>query len=958
MTDINEIENEIADFWESDKTFEKSLEKTKNGKPYIFYDGPPFATGLPHYGHLLASALKDVFPRFFTMKGRYVKRNWGWDCHGLPIENIAEKELGLNSKDEIEKIGVKKFNDFCRSKVLTYDKDWRHYIKKIGRWVDWENGYKTMDTTYIESVWWAFKTLYEKGYLYEGEKILMYCPRCSTPLAKSEIQQDNSYKNVKDITVVVKFKLLEEVDTYAIAWTTTPWTLSSNLALAVNPNLEYAFVKDKDGSTYVMAKTLISQFYKDENEYTITKTLLGKELEGKKYEPLYPYFKDNPNSFKIILGDFVTAEDGTGIVHIAPAFGEDDNAVCRKYSIPLVQPVDEKGNFTSEVKEYAGKYIHDMNEQIVIDLKKSGKAILSRKMEHEYPFCCRCDTKLMYRALPAWFVDIQKIKNKLLELNLDINWFPEYLKIGRMQHNIETAPDWNITRNRYWASAIPIWKSDSGKLKVIGSIEELKQLAKNLPEDKEIDLHKDFLDEIILEIDGEEYSRIPEVLDCWFESGSMTFAQFHYPFENKEFFDEHFPAQFVVEYIGQTRAWFYYMIVLSAILFDKIPFENVLTTGTILAEDGKKMSKSLKNYPDPLLTIEKYGADALRFYMLDSIVMNAENFNFSEKGLVEIYKKVIVLLYNLSNFYKDYQQESDEEYEKSNNIMDRWIISRTEELNKIVKENLEKYNTIKACDEAKKYIDDLSTWYVRNSRERFNNEDEQARKTLRYVLEKVSKILAPIIPFATEKIWRDINGQNSSVHLQDYPKASEEKIDEELESKMRLVRNTVSAGLRERDKAGISLKWPLAKAKIIDQIKLSNEMKQIIKEELNVKEIEEIDNGKLPESLDENKEISQEELADKVLLDTNITPELESEGFAREISRKVQALRKKVGLVKSDEITLSITGNITEVLQSQIDFIKERVGAKNLTFDKQDNFDSSETGKIKDKSFEIVIRKL
>jgi isoleucyl-tRNA synthetase len=441
----------------------------------------------------------------------------------------------------------------------------------------------------MESVWWAFKTLYEKGYLYEGEKILMYCPRCSTPLAKSEISMDNSYKNIKDITVTVKFKLSELKNTYAIAWTTTPWTLPSNLALAVGPELDYVFVKDKsDKNTYVMVKEQLENYYRNSEEYEISKTVKGKELEGQKFDPLFPYFKDNPNSFKIILGDFVTPEDGTGIVHIAPAFGEDDNAICRKYNIPMVQPVDEKGNFTSEVSDYAGKYVHDTNEEIVVDLKKSGKAIMSRKMEHEYPFCYRCDTKLIYRALPAWFVDIQKIKTRLKELNLKINWFPEYLKEGRMQHNIETAPDWNVTRNRYWASAIPIWRSKSGKIKVIGSIEELKSLAKNLPEDKAIDLHKDFLDNIILEIDGVEYKRIPEVLDCWFESGSMTFAQFHYPFENKEFFDSHFPAQFVVEYIGQTRAWFYYMMVLSAILFDKIPFENVLTTGTILAEDGKK----------------------------------------------------------------------------------------------------------------------------------------------------------------------------------------------------------------------------------------------------------------------------------------------------------------------------------------------------------------------------------
>lgn len=942
MAEIKDIENEITEFWNTDKTFQKTLDKTHAGKPYIFYDGPPFATGLPHYGHLLASTLKDLFPRFFTMKGRLVNRNWGWDCHGLPIENIAEKEMGLNGKDEIEKIGVKKFNDFCRSKVLTYDKDWRYYVSKIGRWVDWENSYKTMDTNYIESVWWAFKTLYEKGYLYEGEKILMYCPRCSTPLAKSEIAMDNSYKNVKDLTVTVKFKLLDYEKTYAIAWTTTPWTLPSNLALAVGPQLEYAFVKDKDdGNTYVMAKDLVSNFYKDEKEYEIEKIVKGTELENKKFKPLFPYFKDNKNSFKIILGDFVTADDGTGIVHVAPAFGEDDNAVCRKYDIPMVQPVDEKGNFTDEVKDYAGEYIHDINEKIVIDLKKSGKAIMSKKLEHEYPFCYRCDTKLMYRALPAWFVDIQKIKEKLLKLNLNINWFPEYLKEGRMQHNISTAPDWNITRNRYWATAIPIWKSDSGKIKVVGSIEELKQFAKNLPQGVEIDLHKDFLDDIELEVNGETYRRIPEVLDCWFESGSMTFAQFHYPFENKEYFEKHFPAQFVVEYIGQTRAWFYYMMALSAILFEKIPFENVLTTGTILAENGKKMSKSLKNYPDPLKTIDKYGSDALRFYMLSSPVMNAENLNFSEKGLEEVYKKVMILLYNVSNFYLDYKQEGDNAYQKSENIMDKWIISLTEKLNRDVEENLEKYNTVKACAVAKKYIDDLSTWYVRNSRDRFNNENSSARKTLRYALEKTVKILAPIIPFATEKIYRDINDNNSSVHMQDYPKSVSENIDEKLEEQMDIARNIVSNTLRERDVAGISLKWPLSKATIKSKDTLNDELTRIIKEEINVKEIIYKNSDKL-----------------EVELDTKLTTELEHEGFAREISRKIQSLRKKSGLVKSDKIKLNITGDVARRIKDQLDFIKERVGANEITFESDKKLEFNDAGKIKKLDFKISFNKL
>ncbi len=916
---IDETEKEILEFWKKDKTFEKTLKKTQNGKPYIFYDGPPFATGLPHYGHLLASILKDVFPRFFTMKGRYVKRNWGWDCHGLPVENVAEKELKINSKDEIEKMGVKKFNDFCRSKVLTYAKEWEKQIDRVGRWVDFENGYKTMDTEYIESIWWAFKQLYEKGYMYEGEKILMYCPRCSTPLAKSEIAMDNSYKNIKDLSVVVKFKLLDEKNTYALSWTTTPWTLPSNLALTVNPKLEYAFVEDKeDKNIYIIEKDLVKNFYKSADQYKIKKLVKGKELEGKKYEPLYPYFKDTPNAFKIILGDFVTAEDGTGIVHTAPAFGEEDNAVCRKYKIPMVQPVDEKGNFTNEVTDYKGEYVHDINERIVIDLKKAGKAILSKKVEHEYPFCYRCDTKLMYRALPAWFVDIQKIKDTLQKLNLKINWIPEFLKEGRMKNNIEMAPDWNITRNRYWASAIPIWKSEYGKIKVIGSIDELKKYAKNLPKGK-VDLHKDFLDNIKLEINGEEYSRIPEVLDCWFESGGMTFAQFHYPFENKEFFEKNFPADFVVEYIGQTRAWFYYMMVLSAILFEKIPFQNVLTTGTILAEDGQKMSKSKKNFPDPQIVIKKYGADSLRFYLLSSSVMNADNFNFSEKGLEETYKKVLALLYNVNNFYSLSREKDDKNYEDSKNIMDKWILSRLNSLVKEVGKNLEDYNTVKACTEIKNFVDDLSTWYVRNSRDRFNEKDKEAGKTLHFVLNEASKVIAPVIPFAAEEMFHNLNGKKVSVHMENWPEFNEKKIDVNLESQMNYVREIVSIGLRQRDQNNVPLKWPLSKVEIVSKVKLSPGLKEIIKQELNVKELSE-------------KPCNDKEL--EVKMDFNLTPELESEGYAREVSRMVQAFRKELGLNKEDVIELYIETDKkgVAILEKQKELIKARTNSKKLEF--------------------------
>ncbi|MCR4327416.1 MAG: isoleucine--tRNA ligase [Nanoarchaeota archaeon] len=941
--EIDKSEKEILEFWKKDKTFEKSLKKTKKGKPYVFYDGPPFATGLPHYGSYLGSIVKDLFGRFWTMQGNYVKRVWGWDCHGLPIETIAEKELKINSKDEIEKMGVEKFNNFCRSKVLTYTKEWERLIERIGRWVDFKEEYKTMDNEYIESVWWAFKQIYEKGYLYEGEKILMYCPRCSTPLAKSEIAMDNSYKTIKDLSVVVKFKL-EEENTYALSWTTTPWTLPSNLALTVNPNLEYAYVKDKnDKNTYLIAKNLIQNFYKSSEEYEIKKVVKGKELEGKKYEPLYDYFKETKNAFRFLLGDFVTAEDGTGIVHTAPAFGEEDNFICRKYKIPMVQPVDETGHFTKEVKDYSGEYIYDANQRIVIDLKKEGKAILSKKIEHEYPFCYRCDTKLMYRALPAWFVDIQKIKPKLLELNKKINWHPGFLKEGRVKYNIETAPDWNVTRNRYWASAIPIWKSKSGKIKVIGSIEELKKYAKSLK--GKVDLHKDFLDKVKLEIDKEEYTRIPEVLDCWFESGAMPFAQFHYPFENKSYFEKNFPSQFVAEYIAQVRAWFYYMNVISAILFEDIPFENVAVTGTVLAKDGEKMSKSKGNFTDPELLIKKYGVDALRFYLMASPVMNADNLNFSDEGVEETYKKVISLLYNVNNFYLISKEKEDEKYKESKNILDKWITSKLNKTVKEVENNFKNYNTVKASASIRIFVDELSTWYVRASRERFNEKNKGAGKTLRHVLEEFSKAIAPIMPFVSEVIFQNLNGTKKSVHLENWPKFNDKKIDEELESQMSYAREIVSEGLKQRAQNNSPLKWPLPKVEVTSKIKISNELKELVIQELNVKKYVE----KL--GIEEKFEIK---------IDFKVTPELIGEGYAREVSRNVQAFRKKLGLNKNEEIELkiSIDKSFEKIIEKHKDFIKERTNSKTLLFSEIKENSRGETEKFEIKGnkgkFQIV----
>ena len=945
MTEIDKKELEILEFWRKNKVFEKSLKQTEKNKEYIFYDGPPFATGLPHYGHILASVLKDAIPRFWTMKERHVKRVWGWDCHGLPVENIAEAELKIKSKDEIEKMGVKKFNDFCRSKVLTYAKEWGKTVHRIARWVDFDNSYKTMDNNYIESVWWAFKQLFDKGYVYEGEKILMYCPRCATPLSKSEIAMDDSYKTIEEDSVTIKFKLKGE-EVYALAWTTTPWTLPSNLALTVNPKMIYVYVKDKsDNTVYLLGKDLIKRYFKNESEYEIVKEVKGKELEKKEYEPLFPYFEDAKNAFKIILGDFVTIEDGTGIVHTAPAFGEEDHLVCKKNGICMVQPVDDQGKFTEDVVDFGGDYVFDSNKKIIEFLKKQGKVVKIEKKKHEYPFCWRCETPLMYRAIPSWFIDIQKIKKKVLKSNKKINWYPEFLKEGRFQKSVEMAPDWNMSRNRYWASAIPIWKCDCGEMKVIGSIKELKDNAVKIS--GKIDLHKDYLDKVKLKCGcGKEMERIPEVLDCWFESGSMPFAQFHYPFENKEFFEKNFPAQFVVEYIGQVRAWFYYMIVLSAILFDEIPFENVLTTGTILAEDGNKMSKSKGNYPDPKIMYEKYGVDTLRFYLMGSPVMNANNFNFSEKGVEEIYKKVILLTYNVNNFYLMNKNSGEVSDPKSKDISDRWIISRLNDLIKNVESEMETYNTIKSCSHIREFVDELSTWYVKLNRDRFGS-DKSAIKTLEFVLSELSKVTAPIMPFVSEIIYQTIHGKKESVHLQKWPKYDSKKIDKKVNLNMGIAREIVSVGLRERDKNKIGLKWPLSKATIFSkEHQPLKELEELIKSQLNVKNIELKVNHKANET--------------SVELDTRLTPELEAEGYAREVSRKVQAFRKELGFNKKDKVDLMIIvdGEFKNILDQQMEFIKERTNSKSIDIvtTGKERFKNKVDFKIKERRGMVVIK--
>ncbi|HPN67129.1 MAG TPA: isoleucine--tRNA ligase [bacterium] len=958
---LPELELEVMDFWKKDQTFQKSILNRKEATTFSFYDGPPFATGEPHYGHILGSTIKDAVGRYQTMKGHLVNRRWGWDCHGLPIENIAEKELGISGKDEIEKMGVKKFNDFCRSKVMEFADIWGKTVDRMGRWVEFENAYRTMDVEYIESVWWAFKKIHEKGLIYEGEKVLMYCPRCETPMAKAEIAMDNSYKTVKDTTITVKFKLRDE-DAFVLAWTTTPWTLPSNLALTVNPNMDYVYLKDKaDGTVYIIGQSAVHKYFREESEYEIQKTVKGSELLEKKYEPLMPYFKDLPNSFRIIGGDFVTAEEGTGIVHTAPAFGEVDYEVCKQNNIDFVSPVDKTGRFTAEIPALQGKFVFDTNLEIIIRLKTEGKVVKSEKIAHEYPHCYRCATPLLYRAIPAWFVNIQKVKSRILELNEKISWTPEHLKHGRFENIVREAPDWNISRNRYWATAMPVWKCDDCKqVKVIGSIEELKQEAVDLPADVTIDLHKDFLDPIHLKCAcGGQMTRIPEVLDCWFESGSMMFAQFHYPLENKEAFEKSAPADFVAEYIAQTRTWFYYCLVISTILFDDVPYKNIVTTGTIMAEDGNKMSKSLKNFPDPWKLFEKYGVDSLRFYLMHGPLMsNAESINFSEKQVEEIFRNVMMRLWNSFVFFNTYatidKWEPNTNSKPSENILDQWILSELNILIKKMNTEFDQYN-FKVINEFTLFIDNLSNWFIRRSRRRFwkseSDEDKNhAYQTLYTCLLEVSKLMAPFTPFIAEKIYQSLTSDEESVHLQDYPNEEKYTYNHELSFNMNITRKIIEAALSERSKASIKVRQPLATLYIVAQdiiaqrIRKEDQLIEIIKDEVNIKEVIIMTDTELNVlALDDpEKEKMIRNGSDQhcegnfdfiIKLDTNITEELKIEGLARDVVRQIQQARKEANFNVEDYIVISYEtseASLKKMFETWTDYIAKEVLAEQL----------------------------
>lgn len=910
-----QMEEEVMQFWREHKTFKKSVEQKPADKQYVFYDGPPFATGLPHYGHLLGSTSKDVIPRYWTMKGYRVERQWGWDCHGLPIENMIEKKLEIKGgKKGIEALGIDKFNQACRTEVLRLDKEWEKIIERLGRWVDFENNYKTMDTTFMESVWWGFKQLYNKGLIYEGKKVVLYCPRCATPLSNFEIAMDNSYQDVEDHSVFIKFKVEGTDNQYFLAWTTTPWTLPGNVGLAVKADAKYVLIKSERGEEYWLAADLLGQVMKDD-KYEVLETVTGEKLIGKKYQPLFEYVQsDKPNGWTVMPAEFVSLEDGTGIVHTAALFGEDDYALAQEFDLPLVPTLEDNGVFMPFVEVVAGQFYKKAEQPILDQLQSKHKIFRAEKITHSYPFCYRCATPLYYNAVPAWFVDVQKLKPELIAQNEQMNWFPEHLKEGRFGKGLATAPDWNISRSRYWGTPMPVWCStnnDEKKYRIIASIDELKQWAVN-PADVEdlTDIHREFIDDIEVWIDDAKTikgKRIPEVFDCWVESGSMPYASRHYPFENKELFESTYPAQFVSEYIAQTRAWFYTMHVVSVGIFGQRAVDNTLTTGTVLAEDGSKMSKSKNNYPDPMNVINQFGSDSLRLYLMSSPVMRAENLNFSEKDVADIRKRVFLIWWNVLAFYKLYAGDTPLDLEKPLKpvtVMDRWILSKLHTLIKESTKGMDNYDVVKASRLMMEFVNDLSTWYLRRSREQLKEGEnkEDSLHVFGYVLHTLAQLFAPFAPFFTESVYHQLIDADGSIHLTDWPTLQVDLIDTQLETEMAEVRQIVEKVHATRKDMAIKVKQPLAKVTVTEQVaQPSEDVVVILLDEVNVKSLEWL----------KGEEVSVE-------LDTNITPKLKAEGEARELIRDIQKLRKQAGLSLNEHANVTVK-SIPEGWQQEIE---------------------------------------
>ncbi|WP_024655081.1 isoleucine--tRNA ligase [Borrelia hispanica] len=847
-----QLEEKILQFWNYNKIFEKSMKQREGCEEFTFYDGPPFATGLPHFGHFVPNTIKDIIPRYQTMKGKHVKRYFGWDTHGLPVEYEVEKSLKLSGRYEIEQYGIDKFNEECRNIVLRYTKEWEKIITRLGRWVDFENNYKTMDLTFMESVWWVFKTLYNKGLIYESYYVLPYSPKLATPLSNFEVNL-GEYKEIHDPSLTIKFKIKDKNE-YLLAWTTTPWTLPTNLGIAVGKDIDYSKILDQEkNEIYIIGTKRLNHYYQDENTYVIIEQFKGEHIKGIEYEPLFDYFinQRNKGAFKIHTAEYVTTDDGTGIVHIAP-FGEEDYQILKKNTqTDMITPIDAECKFTIEIKDFEGLFVKDADNKIIEKLKSMNLLFKRENYLHRYPFCYRTNSPLIYRPISSWFVNIEKIKEKLIRSNEQINWMPEHLKKGRFGKWLENARDWAISRNRFWGNPIPIWKcSKTGNKICIGSREELEKLSGQ----KIIDLHKDKIDKITWPSEyGGTYVRTSEVLDCWFESGSMPYASKHYPFKDKDKFHNIFPADFIAEGLDQTRGWFYTLTILGTALFEKTAFKNVIVNGLVLSSDGKKMSKSLKNYTDPIQIINTFGADALRLYLIMSPVIKADDLKYSDDGVKDVLKNIIIPIWNAYSFFITYA--IIDKFKPNNhinlyktNILDKWIISEIESLKQILNEEIDKYNLTKSIEVLLTFIDKLNNWYIRRSRRRFwksenDNDKIDAYETLYYTLKNLMLMLAPFIPFLTEEIYQNLKTKNEkeSIHLNDYPQSIKELVNIELEEKMNFIRKVIAIARALRASHNIKIRKPIKAIYIITKNhKEQNTLKEmtgIILEEINAKEI-------------------------------------------------------------------------------------------------------------------------
>jgi isoleucyl-tRNA synthetase len=1017
------IETETLKFWQEDNTFAASVEQHPTtgdaSNEFVFYDGPPFANGLPHYGHLLTGFVKDAVPRYQTMRGKRVERRFGWDCHGLPAEAEAERQLGISGTQAITDYGIDKFNDYCKVSVLQYTSDWERYVTRQARWVDFTNDYKTLDTSYMESVMWAFKALWDKGLIYEGFRVLPYSWALETPLSNTETRMDDAYKMVQDPALTVAF-VLESGDNL-LAWTTTPWTLPSNLALAVAPDVDYVRVRHDD-KVYVLAEARLAAYAKELDGAEVLGTVRGSELVGQRYAPLFPYFADHAGAFRVFGGDFVTTEDGTGVVHMAPGFGEDDYQVCKDNGIELVVPVNSRGEFTQEVPDYAGIQVFEANPLIIRALKERGVVLRHETYDHSYPHCWRTGKPLIYKALSSWFVNVTAVKDRMVALNQEIRWVPEHLKDGSFGKWLENARDWNISRNRFWGSPIPVWRSDNPeypRIDVYGSVAELERDFGV----KVADLHRPVVDDLVRPNPDDPTGksmmrRVPEVLDCWFESGSMPFAQVHYPFENQEWFEQHNPGDFIVEYIGQTRGWFYTLHVLATALFDRPAFSTCVSHGIVLGADGQKMSKSLRNYPDPMGVFDSYGADAMRWYLLSSSILRGSDFAVTEEGIRDTVRQVMLPLWNSWYFlslYANAEGKSGKVDYSSDNVLDTYIFSKLHHLVNDTTVSMDAYDLFNACQQVRTFLDVLTNWYIRRSRNRFWAGDQQAIDTLHTVLDVLTRVAAPLLPLITEQVYIGLTG-NRSVHLTQWPVAADIPVDNDLVVVMDQVRDVCSTTLSLRKSHSRRVRLPLASLTVASPLALGLQpFVSIITEEVNVREVKltadvagvarhelqvvpaalgprlggdtqkvivAVKKGdwkqqgdvvvaggyelqpheyqlKLLAARGDAESTASSALPDGlgvVLLDIALTPELLAEGTARDIVRIVQQTRREADLAVSDRIHL-ILGLPDEVAQQVApftDYICAETLAERLSY----NPDASRTTDLDGTPIYVAVERL